>query len=95
MIGYIEEIIHMLKHSSVQVRYYQENMDTDVYLIYYPNADLSHHRILSHHNFCSDSRGYWAETNCDSLDGIEDDKYVFYNKYTYPLNTLEKHKIMK
>lgn len=88
--------IHKLKHSSIQVRYYQENMDTEAHWIYYPNADLSYHRILVRHNFCPNSKGFWTETNCNNLNNsTEDEKYIFYNKYAYPLNTLEKPAIMK
>lgn len=86
--------IQKLKHSSIQVEYYSENMDTDAHWIYYPDTSLDYHRILVRHNFCPNSRGYWTETNCERLKTPKE-KFSFYNKYAYPLNTIDKPVIMK
>lgn len=84
-----------LKHSAIQIKYYNKKLDTKSQWIYYPNPELSYHRILVRHNFCLGSRGYWTETNGDrvSLDET-DDGYKYMNMYAYPLNTVTKPMIM-
>lgn len=89
--------IKKLKHSSIETRYYEKMMDTDAQWIYYPNPELAYHRILVRSNFCPNSRGYWTETNSQRVDLIskEDrDRFHYMNQYAYPLNTIEKPKIM-
>lgn len=98
IIGMPEEIrsmIKKLKYSSVETRYYSENMDTDAHWIYYPNNDLAYHRILVRHNFSLGSKGYWTETRKERICMITDDNFNYLNKYAYPLNTKEKPEIMK
>lgn len=98
IIGMPEEICGMikkLKYSSVETRYYSENMDTDAHWIYYPNDDLAYHRILVRHNFSLGSKGYWTETRKERISMITDDNFNYLNKYAYPLNTKEKPEIMK
>lgn len=92
------EDIHKLKYSSVETRYYEKNLDTKAQWIYYPNPELAYHRILVRSNFCPNSRGYWTETNSQRIEMIpEADKKRFHymNEYAYPLNTIEKPKIMQ
>ena len=88
--------IGKLKHSSVVIEYMPENLDTEAHWIYYPDPELSYHRILVRHNFCPGSEGYWTETNLTRFDktGRDEDRY-FINKYAYPLNTVGKQEIMK
>ncbi|MCR5405346.1 MAG: FAD-dependent oxidoreductase, partial [Lachnospiraceae bacterium] len=83
--------IGKLKHSSVVIEYMPENLDTEAHWIYYPDPELSYHRILVRHNFCPGSEGYWTETNLTRFDktGRDEDRY-FINKYAYPLNTVGK-----
>lgn len=90
----IRKSINELKYSSIQTEYYKENLDTDAHWIYYPDNELPYHRILVRHNFCPCSRGYWTETNVERLTKKRE-KYSFYNKYAYPLNTIEKPDIMQ
>lgn len=85
--------IRGLKHSSVCIDYYPENMDTDSQWIYYPDERLSYHRILVRHNFCPGSKGYWTETNLSRMKE-QDSAFRFINKYAYPLNTVRKPEIM-
>lgn len=94
MPDYLVTSIQKLKYSSIQVEYFPENIDTDAHWIYYPNKDLEYHRILVRHNFCPNSRGHWTETNCERLKTPKAE-YSFYNKYAYPLNTIDKPRIMK
>lgn len=88
--------ISELKHSSVQIKYYEENLEPKSQWIYYPNPELSFHRILVRHNFCPGSRGYWTETNSDRINmDACDDRFMHMNKYAYPLNTINKPMIME
>ena len=92
----IKESIKELKFSSVQTEYHSENLDTEAQWIYYPNPELSYHRILVRHNFCPGSKGYWTETNSERIDMEEpNDNFKYMNEYAYPLNTINKPEIMK
>lgn len=90
----IKESISELKHSSVQIEYFPENLQTDCHWIYYPDEELSYHRILVRHNFCQNSKGYWTETNSDRVNN-ETDNFKYMNEYAYPLNTINKPSVMK
>lgn len=100
MVGMPEEIfasVAELKYSTVETRYYQENIDTKAQWIYYPDPKLAYHRILVRHNFCQGSRGYWTETRVQRKGMLlkeEREKFHYINKYAYPLNMLHKPKIM-
>ena len=92
----IKESIKELKFSSIQTEYHSENLDTEAQWIYYPNPELSYHRILVRHNFCPGSKGYWTETNSERIDMEEpNDNFKYMNEYAYPLNTIKKPEIMK
>ena len=92
----LKSSIKELKHSSIQTEYFPHNLDTPCQWIYYPDMNLSYHRILVRHNFCPNSRGYWTETNSERI-GMEktngNSRYM--NQYAYPLNTIKKPEIMK
>lgn len=92
----IRESIKDLKFSSIQTEYFPEYLDTSCQWIYYPDPKLPYHRILVRHNFCSNSKGYWTETNSERV-GLEDpnDNFKYMNQYAYPLNTIKKPEIMK
>ena len=83
--------IEALKYSSVVIEYHQEKLPMPAHWIYYPNPELSYHRILVRHNFCPNSAGYWTETNLTRFqaEGKNADSY-FVNEYAYPLNTVGK-----
>ena len=91
----IERDIKKLKHSAIQTEYHEENIDTPCHWIYYPDPKLAYHRILVRHNFCPGSKGYWTETNSERI-GMEtpNSNFKHMNRYAYPLNTVEKPKIM-
>lgn len=92
----LKNSIAALKYSSVQIKYFAENLDTPAQWLYYPDPKLSYHRILVRHNFCPNSKGYWTETNSDRLDMDQpDENYKYLNQYAYPLNTIDKPEIMK
>lgn len=92
----IKDSIKELKYSSIETRYYPNNLNTKSHWIYYPNPNLPYHRILVRHNFCDSSKGYWTETNSERIEMEEDsDNFTYLNKYAYPLNTINKPQIMK
>ncbi len=83
--------IKLLRHSSVQIEYFPDKIDSQAHWIYYPAPKLPYHRILVRHNFCTGSRGYWTETNKERIsDGDKRDNFRYMNLYAYPLNTIEK-----
>lgn len=95
--GFSDEVlqsISRLKHSSVEIKYYPETMDTDAHWIYYPDNDISYHRILVRSNFCLGSKGYWTETRKERITD-DNSEFAYMNDYAYPLNTIEKPDIMK
>ncbi|MBQ7155896.1 MAG: FAD-dependent oxidoreductase [Synergistaceae bacterium] len=83
-----------LKHTSVQVKYSPQKMDTSAQWIYYPDPGLSYHRIFVRHNVLLGSKGIWYETNSDRI-GPPDGNFAYINEYAYPLNTIGKPEIMR
>lgn len=85
----IQNNISALVHSSVCVQYQKENLATDAQWIYCPDPQTTYHRILNRRTFCTNSRGYWTETN---LCRWKQDTTAWYyiNQYAYPLNTIHK-----
>lgn len=99
IVGMPEDIkvsLSELKYSSIQTEYFPENLHTEAQWIYYPDPELSYHRILVRHNFCPNSRGYWTETNSERI-GMEvpNGNFKYMNQYAYPLNTIGKPDIMR
>lgn len=86
--------IGSLRSTGTEIRYVPENLDTDAHWIYVPDPGISYHRILVRHNFCTDSRGYWLETNLNRVTSGQSE-YAFANEYTYPLNTVDKPATME
>lgn len=91
----LKEKIGRLKYSSVQTAYFPDNLDTEAQWIYYPDPELSYHRILVRHNFCNGSKGYWTECNSTRVDETIESTFQYMNQYAYPLNTIGKPEIMK
>lgn len=91
----LKNIIADLKHTSIAVQYYSKQLNTRAHWIYYPDENLTYHRILVRHNF-SQGSGYWTETNIERLpEGINREEECFINNYAYPLNTIGKNEKMK
>lgn len=91
----IRDSIGELRHSSVEVRYVSNHLETDAHWIYVPDSDIPYHRILVRHNFCNGSRGYWLETRQErTADYKENDSFHYLNQYAYPLNTIGKPAVM-
>lgn len=91
----LKEKIGHLKYSSVQTAYFPDNLDTEAQWVYYPDPELSNHRILVRHNFCNGSKGYWTECNSTRVDETTESTFQYMNQYAYPLNTIGKPEIMK
>ena len=91
----LKEKIGHLKYSSVQTAYFPANLDTEAQWVYYPDPELSYHRILVRHNFCNGSKGYWTECNSTRVDETTESTFQYMNQYAYPLNTIGKPEIMK
>ena len=89
----LQKSIRELKHTSVEVKYIPENMNNPAQWIYYPDLNLSYHRIFLRHNVLHGSKGVWLETNSERIE--TSDNFAYLNKYAYPLNTIEKPQIMK
>ncbi len=81
--------VRQLKYTSVVIKYFDENVDTDAHWTYFPDEKKEYHRILYRFNFCPGSKGYWTETNLKRSD-LEDGHTYFKNKYAYPVNTINK-----
>lgn len=64
----LKEKIGHLKYSSVQTAYFPDNLDTEAQWIYYPDPELSYHRILVRHNFCNGRQRYGQECNSTRVD---------------------------
>lgn len=85
----IKNSVRMLRYTSIDVTYYDEDIDTDAQWIYYPDEELSYHRILVRGNFCKNAKGYWTETRSDRHEQLIGE-VNFHSKYAYPLNTIGK-----
>lgn len=94
----MQDSISRLKYSSIETRYFAQNLDTKAQWIYYPDTDLPYHRILVRHNFCPQSKGYWTETRKERVpmfSNSETSQFTYMNQYAYPLNTIDKPLIIK
>lgn len=88
----LTDSIRKLKYTSINVSYIPEKFHSNAQWIYYPDINVSYHRILIRSNFIHNSKGYWTETN---VERAQKDKFkVFCNEYAYPVNTIEKPNIM-
>lgn len=88
--------IRKLKHTAVQVKYFPENVNTKSQWTYFPSPDLPYHRICYRHTTHDYWDGYWTETNAARVEGeLENGETSFLNEYAYPLNTIEKPRIMQ
>lgn len=69
--------IKKLKYSSVETRYFRNNLNTNAHWIYYPDKDIPFHRILIRKNFSIGAKGYWTETNAKRLGLFEKNDNLF------------------
>lgn len=90
----LRQEIKELRYSSVEIAYVPGCLDTKAQWIYYPQREISWHRILVRYNFCPGSAGYWTETNGERIEP-ENGQFRYMNRYAYPLNTVKKPAVMK
>lgn len=88
----IVQLIASLRHASIDVDYFPENLATGAHWIYEPDEKISYHRILCRSNFCPGSRGFWTETNSSRNIGQQGWRHC--NEFAYPLNTMGKQEAM-
>lgn len=87
--------VQKLKHTAVQIKYFDDNLDAQAQWTYFANPALSYHRINYQHNYNAAWKGYWTETRAERVQGVlQDGQTSFLNNYAYPLNTLDKPQIM-
>ena len=84
----VADAVRELKHASIDVTYWPENLKTAAHWLYEPREDIDYHRILVRHNFCPGARGYWTETNSKRSKATQNIR--FRNEYAYPVNTRNK-----
>lgn len=88
--------LQKLNHTSLQIKYFAENLDAQAQWTYFANPALPYHRIIYQHNFNANWHGYWTETRSERVQGIwHDGQTTFLNDYAYPLNTIDKPQIMR
>lgn len=83
-----------LRHTSIEVTYHGDELDTDAQWIYFPDENIDYHRILIRKNFCPGAKGYWTETRSERYHA--DPSFINYtSEYAYPINTMDKITQMK
>lgn len=85
--------INKLRNISIDIDYVQESLDNLSHWIYEPDEAIAHHRLLLRSNFCTDSRGYWTETN--AARSLLSEGWRHHNEFAYPVNTLGKPKAVE
>ena len=83
-----------LRHTSVDIDYVPENLETPAQWIYQPDPALAEHRWLVRGNFFPGARGYWRETRRERNSPLRPGGFRAANDWAYPLNTLGKNESM-
>ena len=83
-----------LRHTSVDVDYVPETLDTPAQWIYLPDPDVPEHRLLVRSNFAAGSRGHWRETRRERNVPLRPGAFRHSSEYSYPLNTIGKNEAM-
>lgn len=92
----LQSSVDKLKHTSVEIRYFERNKDSAAHWIYYPQEELPYHRCLLRSNFAIGSRGYWTETRTERIKLFrEETMFSYINEFAYPLNTVAKEQAMR
>ena len=81
--------IDKLEYTSIVIEYQPDRTDTQAHWTYFPDEEISYHRILWRSNFCEGSIGYWTETNLKRYTPVPE-KFSYVNQFANPLNTIEK-----
>lgn len=89
----IQGEIRTLVNIPIDIDYIPETLNNQSHWIYEPDETIAHHRLLLRSNFCTNSRGYWTETN--AARSQEAKGWRHHNEYAYPVNTLGKPESIK
>ena len=89
----IREYCSKLSYTSLEVRYFEEDIEEDYQWVYYPDLKLPYHRRFYRANYLEGSHGGYYETNMERV--IPTDGWKYVNKYAYPCNTKEKPQMIK
>jgi protoporphyrinogen oxidase len=84
----IQSTIGELVNIPIDVDYVSDTLDNPSHWIYEPDESIAHHRLLLRSNFCTNSKGYWTETNATR--SMETKGWRNHNEFAYPVNTLGK-----
>ena len=82
------EAIGQLRNAAIHVDYFPDDYPSRAHWIYEPDEAISYHRLLLRRNFCTNSRGYWTETNAHRAAPASGFRH--HNAWAYPVNTLHK-----
>lgn len=88
------DCVAALRHTSIDVDYVGEMLNTKAQWVYLPDPSIREHRWLVRHNFCS-GKGYWKETRSQRNSPERPGALRFTMDYAYPLNTIGKNEKMK
>lgn len=83
-----------LRHTSIDVDYVPENLDTPAQWIYLPDPAFPEHRLLLRSNFITGARGHWRETRRERNIPLRSGSFRHSSDYSYPLNTIGKNEEM-
>jgi len=86
--------IARLKHTSVDVDYVPETLETPAQWIYLPDPELPEHRLLVRSSFVPGARGHWRETRRERNIPLRPGAFRHSSDYSYPLNTIGKNEEM-
>lgn len=78
----------MLPYTSLEVKYFSENIKEDYQWIYYPDLSIPYHRKFFRANYLEGASGGYYETNVERATVSSGWKHV--NQYAYPCNTIDK-----
>lgn len=87
-----------LKYRSLEVRYVNEEIETDGQWVYCPDERLPFHRATILKNLDSNAHGMTIETSEERIGLYEDTykaNYSYMNQYAYPVHTIGKPQIME
>lgn len=82
----------ILPYTSLEVKYFSENIKEDYQWIYYPDLELPYHRKFFRANYLEGAKGGYYETNVERV--VPDSGWRYVNQYAYPCNTVEKPRMI-
>ena len=90
--------ISTLRYRSLEVRYVNEEIQTDGQWVYCPDERLPFHRATILHSLDSRAHGMMVETSEERTELYRDTyraNYAYMNSYAYPVHTIGKPQIME